>query len=139
MAKPGLSLLLFYFVSLSTAAASLDISDAWIKYLPPVVPVRAGYMVISNNNAQQIRVIHIESDVFTKVDIHETVEKDGMMTMRPVMPLTIPAGETFKLAPGGLHLMMMKPAEKLKPGDQISVTLHFGSGDSQLIKMTVKK
>lgn len=139
MAKTRLTLLLFYFVSLGSAADGLDISGAWVKYLPPVVPVRAGYMLIGNNNAQQISITHIESEVFTKIGIHETVKKDGMMTMRPVMPLTIPAGETFELAPGGFHLMMTDPQRALAPGEQIDVTLNFESGETQLIKMTVKK
>ena len=138
MGKHGLLFALMYFVNLACASANLDISDAWVKYLPPVVPVRAGYMLVSNNTAQPINITKIESEVFTQIDIHETVEKDGMITMRPVLPFKIPAGKSFTLAPGGLHLMMRNPDHELNPGDNIDVTLHFKSGETQLIKMTVK-
>lgn len=139
MAKQGLLLVWVYFVSLSSAAANLEISDAWIKNLPSVVPVRSGYMLIRNNSAQAVSITNIESEVFTQIDIHETVEKNGMITMRPVMKLNIPAGQIFQLSPGGFHLMMANPNRELKPGDRIDVTLHFESGESRLIKMTVKK
>ena len=62
-----------------------------------------------------------------------------MMTMRPVTPLKIPAGKILKLAPGGFHLMMTNPGRELNPGDQIDVTLHFDSGETQVIIMTVTK
>jgi copper(I)-binding protein len=137
--KHGLLFVLIYFISLPYAWANLDISEAWVKYLPPVVPVRAGYMLVSNNTAQAINITKIESEVFTQIDIHETVEKDGMMIMRPVMPFKIPAGKTFLLAAGGLHLMMRNPDRVLKPGDNINVMLYFNNGETQLINMTVKK
>jgi len=120
-------------------AEALNISDAWIKNLPPVVPMRAGYMTIENSTDQRIQIIGAESEVFTAVEIHETVEKDGMMSMQPVSVLTIPPGTTTQLAPGGIHLMMMQPEETLKPGDLVSVTLKFDDGNTQTMQMTVRK
>ena len=117
----------------------LKISDAWIKNLPPVVPMRAGYMTIENNTDQGIKIIGAESEVFTAVEIHETIEKDGMMSMQPVSILSIPAGTEAKLTPGGMHLMMMQPEEDLKPGDLVSITLKFDDGSTQTLQMTVRK
>ena len=117
----------------------LKISDAWIKNLPPVVPMRAGYMTIENNTDQAIKIIGAESEVFTAVEIHETIEKDGMMSMQPVSILSIPAGTEAKLTPGGMHLMMMQPEEDLKPGDLVSITLKFDDGSTQTLQMTVRK
>ncbi|NNE64745.1 MAG: copper chaperone PCu(A)C, partial [Gammaproteobacteria bacterium] len=82
MVKQGILVLLVYFVSLSSTAANLEISDAWVRYLPSVIPVRSGYMVIRNKSPQAVSIIKFESEVFTQIDIHETVEKDGMITMR---------------------------------------------------------
>lgn len=137
---PGATLLLMIILFIQPAsAATLQISDAWIRYLPPVVPVRSGYMTIDNNSGVAVQITDIESEVFTQVEIHETVSKDGMMSMRPVSPLVIPAGATIKLLPGGLHLMMMKPERLLNPGDRVVVILHFDNNMSQVVKMTVRK
>ena len=131
-----LSLLVSAF---SAIGDSIIVTDAWIKNLPPTVPMRAGYMKLENTSAKSLSIVAVKSDIFMHVDIHETVEKNGMMTMQPLSPLPIPAGTTVELAPGGIHLMMMQPKETLKPGDQVSITLQFDDDSSQTLQMTVKK
>ncbi len=126
-------------VSFSSIADALKISDAWIKNLPPVVPMRAGYLTIENDSNRAINIIAVESEVFTQVDIHESIEKNGMMSMQPLSHLIVPAGATVKLAPGGIHLMMMQPKIALKPGDRVDISLRFESGDTQTMHMTVRK
>lgn len=125
--------------SFSVSADALVIKDAWIKNLPPGIPMRAGYMVLENNSEKSLIIVAIESEVFTQVDMHETYEKDGMMSMRPLASLTIAAGTTVELAPGGIHLMMMQPQKTLKPGDRAAITLQFDDASTQSLQMIVKK
>jgi copper(I)-binding protein len=40
------------------------------------------------------------------VEIHEHTHKDGVMRMRQLYELTIKAGESVVLEPGGFHLMV---------------------------------
>jgi copper(I)-binding protein len=131
-----LNLLLSAFCAIGD---SIIVTDAWIKNLPPTVPMRAGYMKLENTSAKSLSIVAVESDIFMHIDIHETVEKNGMMSMQPVPALPIPAGKAVELAPGGIHLMMMKPKETLKPGDQVSITLKFDDDSTQTLQMTVKK
>jgi len=123
----------------SAIADSLIVTEAWIKNLPPSVPMRAGYMKLENTSAKSINIIGVKSDIFMHVDIHETVEKNGMMSMQPLSPLTVPTDSTVELAPGGIHLMMMQPQQTLKPGDRVSITLQFDDERVQTLQMTVKK
>jgi len=44
-----------------------------------------------------------------------------------------------QLAPGGLHLMMMNPAEPTKPDDVLQIVIEFDDGSTQSLNMTVKK
>jgi len=125
--------------SFSAIGDSIIVTEAWIKNLPPTVPMRAGYMKLKNVSTRSLRIIAVESDIFMHVDIHESVEKNGMMSMRPLPALPIPAGATVELAPGGIHLMMMGPKQTLKPGDQVSITLQFADDSKQTLQMTVKK
>lgn len=122
-----------------TSSAELQISDSWIKNLPPPVPVRAGYMTIENTGPAAITVRSVRSQAFTHIEIHQTVEKDGMMGMEPVPDLTIEAGSTVQLAPGGLHLMMMQPVNPTKPGDIIRIIIVFEDGSEQMLDMEVRK
>ena len=50
---------------------------------------------------------------------------EGMMGMRPIARLEIPAGGTVELMPGGYHIMLIDLNQELKVGDKIEVTLKF--------------
>jgi copper(I)-binding protein len=131
--------LLFILVMLfpASAFAELDITDARIKNLPPTVPVRAGYMTIHNPSQVAVSIVAIHSEAFASVEIHRSVMQDGMMRMDLVEALEIEADTSLKLAPGGLHLMMMQPVEATRPGEQIEIILQLSDGSKQSLKMKV--
>jgi copper(I)-binding protein len=138
MIKRSLFIALIFY-ALPGIADNLQITGAWIKNLPMTVPVRAGYMNISNNQTQAVTIVSLQSNSFENIEVHQTIESEGMMSMRPVDTLLIPAGGTLQLTPGGFHLMMMMPLEELKPGQKVIVTLHYGDQKTQLIEMEVRK
>jgi copper(I)-binding protein len=133
------TLLLLTLLLPASAFADLDISDARIKNLPPTVPVRAGYMTIHNPEPVAVTIVSVRSDAFARVEIHQSLMKDGMMHMQPVGALTIGAGASLQLAPGGLHLMMMQPVEPTHPGDEIEIFLQLDNGTQQDLIMKVIK
>lgn len=132
-------LLFLLLIAPGSAIAELDISNAWIKNLPPTIPVRAGYMTIHNAQTHTLSIISIRSDAFASVQIHRSIEKDGMMRMEPVPSLEIKPDSTVQLVPGGLHLMMMKPTQPTNPGDTLTIVIEFDDGSTQSLNMTVKK
>lgn len=132
-----LPILLLAFPAL--APAELDISDAWIKNLPPAVPVRAGYMTIHNPAGGDQRIVGVTSEAFDSVEIHQSLMQDGMMRMEQQDELVIDAGATVRLEPGGLHLMLMGPREPTKPGQVHRLRLELGDGSTQQIEMTVRE
>jgi len=122
----------------ASAFAELEIVDAWIKNLPPSVPMRAGYMTIHNPGETAVTILSIRSDAFASIDIHRSVMQDGMMRMDPVTALSIAPGESLQLAPGGYHLMM-QPLQATRPGHEIEIVLQFDDGSEQRLTMTVIK
>jgi len=132
-------LLMLLLILPGSAVAELEIHDAWIKNLPPAVPVRAGYMTIRNAQANAVSIIAIRSDAFASVEIHRTIAEDGMMRMEPVPTLVIEPDSSVQLAPGGLHLMMMNPTEATRPGDLLQIVIELDDGSTQSLNMTVKK
>ena len=132
-------LLMLLLILPGSAVAELEIHDAWIKNLPPAVPVRAGYMTIHNAQANAVSIIAIRSDAFASVEIHQTIAEDGMMRMEPVPTLVIEPDSSVQLVPGGLHLMMMNPTEPTRPGDMLEIVIELDNGSAQSLKMTVKK
>lgn len=123
----------------ATAFAELVFSDAWIKNLPPPVPVRAGYVTIHNPQATAVSIVALHSDAFASVEIHQTLMQDGMMRMEQVRNLAIGPGETVQLTPGGLHLMMMQPAQPTRPGEVYRINIELDDGSMQSLDLTVIK
>jgi len=61
-----------------------------------------------------------------------------MINIRQIDTLSIRAGETFHLKPGGVHLMMI-PLTDLSPGDQVVITLIFNDESKQTVLMEIRK
>jgi len=107
-------------------AGDLVITQAWSRATPGGAKVGGGYLTIENKGTAPDRLIGGASDAAGKVEVHEMTMNNGVMTMRPVEKgLTIDPGKTVKLAPGGLHLMLMNLKGPLKQGEKLPMTLEF--------------
>ena len=104
----------------------LTISAPFSRATLPNAPVAGGFMTLTNNGAQDDRLIAAESTASGHMEIHEMAVVDHVMTMRELPDgLPIPAGETVELRPGGLHLMFMQLQHPLVEGETVDVTLTF--------------
>jgi periplasmic copper chaperone A len=118
------SLLLLACVSAASATTlSLTAENGWIRSAPPGATMLAGYLQLSNTGDTQLSVVGARSDAFDAVELHRSIEEDGVARMRPVDLIVIPPGQTVALEPGGLHLMLMRPKKKLIVGDSVVVDL----------------
>jgi hypothetical protein len=116
---------LFLCIAGSTLAApTMDITDGWVREAPPTSRVLAAYMQIINLTDSELTVTGITSPDFEAAELHRTVVENGMARMLPVPELTIPAGGSITLAPGGLHLMLFDPVRPLQQGDTVTLVLH---------------
>ena len=139
-----LAVCIFIFgVLANTAFAHADggivVKDAWVREAPPSAPVLAAYMTIENHTDKDKVLTGVTSSVFKKIEMHKTVNKDGMASMEQQNELPIAAESAVKLEPGGFHLMLFNPAKTLKAGDDISFTLKFANGSTSIVNATVKK
>ena len=107
-------------------AGDLVITQAWSRATPGGAKVGGGYLTIENKGSTADRLIGGSADVAAKIQVHEMATTNGVMTMRPLDGgLTIEPGKTVKLAPGGIHLMMLDLKSPLKQGDKVPLTLEF--------------
>src|ERR1700751_3196844 len=107
-------------------AGDLVISQAWTRATPGGAKTGGGFVTIENKGTAPDKLIGASADGAGKIEVHEMVMNEGVMKMRPVeRGLVIDPGKTVKLAPGGLHLMMMDLKKPLKQGDKMPVTLEF--------------
>lgn len=119
------------------AEPTLDVQDAWIRHMIGDRPM-AGYLVMSNKSDKDQRLVGASSTAFGAVHIHETVETEGTMSMRPVESVDVPAGGSIEFRPGGHHLMLMQRQEDIEVGDEVTIVLEFEDGRSRSVVFTVK-
>jgi periplasmic copper chaperone A len=113
----------------SAAIAEVRVESAWVRAAPPGAPMLAGYGVLHNPGEQPVVVVAASRGAFGAVEIHRTVEIDGMSRMRPAGALEIAPGGSVTLEPGGVHLMLMKPQRALREGDKVTIRLEL-AGDA---------
>lgn len=112
----------------TTPAASLTVSDAWVKAAD--AGMTAAFGVLHNGTDADIEVTGASSPASPDVQLHETVATDGGMSMRQVASFVVPAHGSFVLEPGGNHVMFMDLPAPIRPGDEVTVTLMLTGGGS---------
>lgn len=124
----------------SSLAAAKDPSfdRAWIREAPPGAPAMAGFVAIEGGS-RDVEIVAARSADFGRVEIHEMLTEDGVMKMRPIERLELPAGARLTLAPGAEHLMLFEPKRALAAGDTVTVTFELSKGDPIDVAFAVAK
>lgn len=116
----------------------LEIDHPWSRALPPVATVGVAYFDINNQGEQDEVLLSAESPVAKTVEIHNHVNEDGVMKMRQLDELNIPAKGKQSLAPGGYHLMLMDLNEVPVAGERFPLTLHFKQAGTVEVEVAVE-
>jgi copper(I)-binding protein len=109
--------------------ATVTVSEARVQPMPPGAPASAAYLTLENTGAAPLRLVRALSPAAVSVELHENIEQNGMMMMRPLSgPLEIAPGATLRLAPGGMHIMLIGIRSPLAEGDKVPLSLLFEDG-----------
>lgn len=107
------------------AAADLKIDHPWSRPAP-AGGNGAGYVAITNTGKAADRLLGATTPIAQRVDMHRSMEMNGMAMMHPVEGgIALAPGATAVFAPGGYHLMLVGLKQPLKAGDSFPVTLKF--------------
>jgi periplasmic copper chaperone A len=124
--KP-LSLAILLALMGPASAASLNITDAWFRALPGTLPA-GGYFNVHNTGKNDLAILGAQSEGCSTVMVHKSSNAGGMSRMEHVDKVDVPAGGKVSFAPGGLHLMCMRPTSLMKIGGKVPVVLHLSDG-----------
>ncbi|MBP7690559.1 MAG: copper chaperone PCu(A)C [Anaerolineales bacterium] len=97
------------------------------------------YMTIQNPSATADRLIKAQSDAAQVVELHTMAEDNGVMRMRPVEAVDVPAQGEAVLKPGGFHVMLLGITRDLKVGDKVLVTLTFEKSAPLTVEAVVRE
>ena len=88
------------------------------------------------------KLVGVKTPAAGMADIHQTKMDGGVMRMRHVEGIELPAGKSVALEPGGYHVMLMHVARPLKEGETVPLTLTVeakgGKRESVTVQVPVK-
>jgi periplasmic copper chaperone A len=119
----------------ASAAAQVTVDQPWVRATAPGQPVAAAYLKIKS--AQAAALVAVRTPVTARAGIHEMKMEGGVMKMRPVARIELPAGKTVELEPGGYHLMLMNIAKPLRPGETVPMTLVIEGPDKKRTEVKI--
>ncbi len=121
------------------ADTMLHAHSAWVREAPPGASVLAAYLTIENQGDKTETLVGVSSSDFAGGEIHVTKIENGTASMTHLTSMTIPAHGRQVLAPGGTHLMLMRPRRTLHAGDNVNLRLRFKSGKTLSIPTAVMR
>lgn len=104
---------------------ALRIEQPWSRATPKGAPVAGGYLKVTNTGTAPDQLLGATFGKADKGEVHEMSMDGGVMRMKRVDGVEIPAGGSVELKPGGYHLMFMGLKDQLAEGDRVTGRLVF--------------
>ena len=120
----------------SQAQAQVTVKDAWVRATVAQQKATGAFMQLQS--AQDAKLISAQSPEAGVVEVHEMAMDGGVMKMRAVPSLALPAGKAVELKPGGYHVMLMDLKAQVKDGDTVPVTLVVEGQDGKRQNIEIK-
>jgi copper(I)-binding protein len=118
------------------AVGDLLVESPWAR--ESVTPTGAAYLTVRNGGDQDDRLVGVSSDVADKAELHSSVMQEGVMKMRAVEAVDLPAHGEAVLEPGGLHIMLIGLKAPLEEGKSFALTLEFENAGELEVMTTIE-
>ena len=120
----------------SALAADVEVKDAWVRGTVTGQKATGAFLEITSKSGATL--VGAASPAAGVSEIHEMKMDGGIMKMRAVERLQLPAGKPVQLAPGGYHVMLLNLKQPLKKGDSVALTLQVESPDKKVEAVQIK-
>ena len=120
-------------------AEGVKVANAWVR--APVAGQKTAAAYLELTSDRNVALVAAGSPAAGRVEMHSTTMDGGVMRMRALPRIELPAGKTVKLAPGGTHLMLLELKQPLKAGDKLPLVLSLqpsGPAATSLTTVTVE-
>lgn len=103
------------------AGPGVHVSEAWVRETLPGQAVAGFYVTVLSE--RPARLLGVRSALARRAEIHSMSMAQGVMRMRALDSLELPAGVPVHLTPSGLHVMLFDPVRPFKAGEQVPLEL----------------
>ena len=117
----------------AAGAASLKVSRPWLRATAPGTTVGVAYFEITGGDEAD-ELVGIRTAAAGRVEIHSSATVDGVMQMRELKSVPVPAHGRVRFAPSGLHAMLLDLRAPLVEGREVELTLLFRHGGAHTVR-----
>ena len=107
-------------------APKVEVTQAWARATPGKSTIGTAYATVIAPAGD--RLIGAATPVARVAEIHQHTMDNGVMKMRQVDAVPLPAGQAVVLSPGGYHIMLIDLKAPLIAGQSFPLTLSFEKG-----------
>jgi len=118
------------------AAENVNVVGAWARATAPGQDVAMVDLTLVSEQSSQL--VGISSPSCKTVEIHGMTHDNGMMKMRQVQSVDLPAGKRVSLSDSGYHLMLIGLNAPLKAGASVALTLSIRGADQTITQQEIK-
>jgi hypothetical protein len=112
-------------------------NEAWARATPGGATTGATYFMLTGGS-QADALVGVSTPAAATAEVHESFNDKGVMKMRPVASIPIPAGWMVTLAPGGFHIMLIGLTTPLAAGASFPLTLRFQHASPVTVQVKVR-
>jgi copper(I)-binding protein len=136
--KPPLAFAASLLIAAAAFAQSpaVEVRQAWARATPGKAENSAAYLSI--RSATTDRITRVSTPIAKKAELHSASTEGGIMNMRPLGDLDLPAGQAVTLKPGGAHIMLFGLTEPLRAGQSFPLTLQLEKAGPQDVTVAVE-
>jgi len=119
-----------------TWASEVKVQNAWARATAPGQAVAGVFMDLSAE--RPMSVVGGTSPAAERVELHTMSMQEGVMVMRKVPEIKLPAGQTVQLKPGGAHIMLIGLKAPLQEGQTVPLTLQVRDAGGKTQELAVQ-
>lgn len=117
-------------------AAEVTVNEAWVRGTVTGQKVTGAFMQLTSPTATSL--VGVSTPMAKTAEIHEMKADGGMVRMKAIDRLPLPASTAVELKPGGYHVMLFDLKQPLVEGDIVPMTLTFEDGAGRKSTLEVK-
>ena len=117
--------------------APVAVEHAWARPTPPHATNAAVYFTVKNTGKTDDILTGAETPAAAKAELHESSMEGGIMKMRSLVEVVVPAGESVAFAPSGKHLMLLGVKAPLTAGQSFTLSLKFKIAGTRTVQVDV--
>lgn len=129
-------LLAALLLSANVYAGDVSAEGAWSRATAPGQD--AAMVDVSIVSKQAATLVGFSSPACKTAELHSMTHEGGVMKMREVKEIALPAGKRVNLGESGYHLMLLGLKAPLKAGEDVPLTLNVRLANKRIVKIETK-